>query len=32
VRGSASALVALLFMNWTFAAIGEALAYRILLM
>lgn len=32
VQGSASALVALLFMNWTFAAFGEEFAYRILLM
>ena len=32
VQGSVTALIALLAMNWTFAAFGEEFAYRILLM
>jgi membrane protease YdiL (CAAX protease family) len=32
VEGSATSLVALLIFNWTFAAFGEELAYRIVLM
>lgn len=32
VRGSVTALMALLVLNWTFAAFGEEFAYRILLM